>query len=107
MFAGGFLGLPLTVCSYKKLAIFTTNIDVENQCLTNHKCVYGALNRQFFVGTVMCYPSVCRCFSVHCLLLSWRVGLVALLDFFALDCAIAKNTNVPLNALAILSYYFS
>jgi len=36
---------------------------------------------------------------VHCLL-SWCVGLVALLDFFALVCAIAKNTNVPPIGLA-------
>jgi len=48
----GFLSLPLTFCSYKKLAIFTTNVDAENQCLINHKCVCGALNRQFFVGAV-------------------------------------------------------
>jgi len=44
--------LPPTVCSYKKLAIFTTNVDAENQSLINHKCVCGALNRQFFVGAV-------------------------------------------------------
>jgi len=47
------IGFQLTVCSYKKLAIFTTNVDVENQCLINHKCICGALNRQFFVGVVM------------------------------------------------------
>jgi hypothetical protein len=34
----------------------------------------------------------------HCLL-SWCVGLVALLDFLALVYAFAKNTNVPPNAL--------
>jgi len=50
----GLIRLPITVCSYKKLAIFTTNVDAENQCLINHKCVCGVLNRQFFVGAVMC-----------------------------------------------------
>ena len=43
----------LTFCSYKKLAIFTTNIDAENQCLINHKTVCGALSRQFLVGAVI------------------------------------------------------
>jgi len=33
---------------------------------------------------------------------SWCVGLVALLDFLALVCAVAKNTNVPPNALAFI-----
>jgi hypothetical protein len=31
-----------------KVAIFTTNVDAENQTLINHKCVCGALNRHFF-----------------------------------------------------------
>jgi hypothetical protein len=35
------------------LAIFTTNVDAENQILINHKCVCGVLNRQFLVGAVM------------------------------------------------------
>jgi len=47
-------GLHITVCSYKKLAIITTNVDAENQCLINHKCVCGVLNRQFLVGAVIC-----------------------------------------------------
>jgi len=29
------------------------------------------------------------------------VGLVALLDFLALVCALKKNTNVPPNAMAL------
>jgi hypothetical protein len=49
--------LPLTFCSYKKLAIFTTNVDAENQTLINHKIVCGALNRQFFVGAVSGWQS--------------------------------------------------
>jgi|GEM_PF-6347176 len=42
------------VCSYKKLAIFTTNVDAENQCLINHKCVCGGLNRHFCQTAVVC-----------------------------------------------------
>jgi len=39
--------------SYKKLAIFTSNVDADNKTLINHKCVCGALIRQFLVGAVM------------------------------------------------------
>jgi hypothetical protein len=31
--------LPLTLSGLAKVAIFTTNVDAENQCLINHKCV--------------------------------------------------------------------
>ena len=53
------LKLQVTVCSYKKLAIFTTNVDAVNKCLINYKCVCGVLNRQFFVGAVIgsCYSN--------------------------------------------------
>jgi hypothetical protein len=36
-----------TDCGLAKVAIFSTNVDAENQCLINHKCVCGALNRHF------------------------------------------------------------
>jgi len=36
-----------------KVAIFTTNVDAENQCLINHKTVYGALNRHFCQTAVL------------------------------------------------------
>jgi hypothetical protein len=39
--------LPPTVSGLAKVAIFTTNVDAENQTLINHKCVCGALNRHF------------------------------------------------------------
>jgi len=54
------IALGITFCSYKKLAIFTTNVDAENQTLIIHKCVCGALIRQFFVGAVSG-----SCFSRH------------------------------------------
>jgi hypothetical protein len=41
-----------------KVAIFTTNVDAENQTLINHKCVYGALNRHFCQTRVGCCVSV-------------------------------------------------
>jgi len=47
------LCLQVTFGSYKKLAIFTTNVEAENQTLINHKCICGALKRQFLVGAVM------------------------------------------------------
>jgi hypothetical protein len=37
----------LTFSGLAKVAIFTTNVDAENQILINHKCVCGALNRHF------------------------------------------------------------
>ena len=41
------LKLGITVWRLAKVAIFTTNVDAENQTLINHKCVFGALNRHF------------------------------------------------------------
>jgi hypothetical protein len=35
------------------VAIFTTNVDAENQTLINHKTVCGALNRHFCQTRVM------------------------------------------------------
>jgi len=51
----------VTICSLAKVAIFSTNVDAENQCLINHKCVCGALNRHFCQTAVMC------CLTSHCL----------------------------------------
>ena len=45
--------LPLTVSGLAKVAIFTTNVDAENQTLIIHKCVCGALNRHFCQTRVM------------------------------------------------------
>jgi hypothetical protein len=62
----------ITFRSYKKLAIFTTNVHAEYKTFGYHKCVSGALNRQFFVGAVRCWRSwlsVCKPLS----LLSCRV----------------------------------
>ncbi|MFY9592377.1 MAG: hypothetical protein WAP54_10390, partial [Bacteroidales bacterium] len=42
-----FLHLAVTFSGLAKVAIFTTNVDAENQTLINHKCVCGALNRHF------------------------------------------------------------
>ena len=41
------LPFPLTVSGLAKVAIFTTNVDAENQTLINHTCVCGVLNRHF------------------------------------------------------------
>jgi len=47
------IALGITFGSYPKVAIFTTNVDAENQTLINHKCVCGALNRHFCQIRVM------------------------------------------------------
>jgi len=59
------LRLNLTFWGLAKVAIFTTNFDAENELLSNHKCVFGALNRQFLVGAVisiLSYPHI----SLYC-----------------------------------------
>jgi hypothetical protein len=51
----------MTVSGLTKVAIFTTNVDAENQILINHKCVCGALNRHF------CQPVLAvRCSLFQC-----------------------------------------
>ena len=59
--------LVITFSGLVEVAIFTTNVDAENQCLINHKCVCGALNRHF------CQTRVIRasCHSVNAFLLSF------------------------------------
>jgi hypothetical protein len=67
------------------LAIITTNVDAENECLINHKCVCGVLNRQFLVGAVIasgsCPPSFKTIVSIefmyHC-----RIGCALRFLFF-------------------------
>ena len=53
------LKLWATVSGLAKVAIFTANVDAENQTLINHKCVCGALNRHFcqtrVIGSVFLY----------------------------------------------------
>jgi hypothetical protein len=44
-----------TFSGLAKVAIFTTNVDAENQTLINHKCVCGALNRHFCQTRVTCW----------------------------------------------------
>jgi hypothetical protein len=50
----------VTFSGLAKVAIFTTNVDAENECLINHKCVCGVLNRHFCQTRVTCWPSVHR-----------------------------------------------
>ena len=50
---------PTTFAGLAKVAIFTTNVDAENQTFFNHKCVCGALNRHFCQTRVTGCPSVC------------------------------------------------
>ena len=41
------LNWGISVSGLAKVAIYTTNVDAENQTLNNRKCVSGALNRHF------------------------------------------------------------
>jgi hypothetical protein len=66
----GLLGLLVTFSGLAKAAIFTTNVDAENQTLINHKCVCGALNRHF------CQTRVTSCFSHQNFIIS-SISLVA------------------------------
>ena len=77
-----YLTYPTTVSGLAKVAIFTTNVEAENQTLINHKCICGALNRHFCQTRVTSCPSVCpklcppkfalsRCDGLHSLLLFW------------------------------------
>jgi hypothetical protein len=54
------LSCRITVSGLAKVAIFTTNVDAENQSLINHKCVCGALNRHFCQTRVSGSLFLCR-----------------------------------------------
>jgi hypothetical protein len=47
------VALPLTVCSYPKGGTFTTKLNLKNECLFNHKTVFGTRNPAFWVGSVI------------------------------------------------------
>jgi len=75
------------------VAIFTTNVDAENQTLINHKCVCGALNRHFCQTRVTSWRSVVcvvkvrsdKGFAVIVRLVFWFLGVgcaVAVLKIF-------------------------
>ena len=57
----------LTFSGLAKVAIFTTNVDAENQTFINHKCVCGALNRHF------CQTRVIGCHSFLVVMLSCQI----------------------------------
>ena len=90
VFRSVFFKCRTTVSGLAKVAIFTTNVDAENQTLINHKCVCGALNRLFCQTRVSTSPffSVVL-LSVH-FGLSWCVCLIALLHFFVWNSALKK-----------------
>jgi hypothetical protein len=55
----GFFKLTANVLQLAEVAIFTTNVDAENQTFINHKCVCGALNRHFCQTAVSSWLLVC------------------------------------------------
>ena len=85
----------LTFSGLAKVAIFTTNVDAENQTLINHKCVCGALNRHFCQTRVISCPSdrpkLCPSkFALNCGTV-WVRWLALSFAFFGLVCAVAKK----------------
>ena len=76
--------LRLTVSGLAKVAIFTTNVHTKNECLINHKTVFGTRNPAFWVGAVIasgfCRPSLQTIVNAtfHCLC---RVGLCGCVFF--------------------------
>ena len=58
--------LLLTVSGLAKVAIFTTNVDAENQTLINHKCGCGALNRHFCQTRVTTSASLSAVVCMSC-----------------------------------------
>jgi hypothetical protein len=60
-----------------KVAIFTTNVDAENQTFINPKCVCGALNRHFcqtrVIASGSCRPSLQTIVSIEFLVIECRL----------------------------------
>ena len=65
----------LTVSGLAKVAIYTTNVDAENQTLINRKCVSGALNRHF------CQTRVCALHEQRTPVVSFRKRLKIQINF--------------------------
>jgi hypothetical protein len=86
--------LGITFSGLAKVAIFTTNVDAENQTLINHKCVCGALNRHFcqtrVIASGFCPPSLQTIVNIelscHC-----RVGCALRFLFFLKGWKFFKN----------------
>jgi len=68
-------------------------VDAENQYLIHHppRRICGALNRRFCQTAVMCWRSVCRAVSVHCLLLSLVRWLGGSFGFFSVGLSVGKK----------------
>ncbi|MCG9880128.1 MAG: hypothetical protein MH472_05965 [Bacteroidia bacterium] len=95
----------LTVSGLAKVAIFTTNVDAENQTLINHKCVCGALNRHFCqtrVSTSPFFSVVVVHYHFVSVLMRWLGGSFAKFSFGVGLCDFA---NVPPKALANSDYF--
>jgi len=75
------------------VAIFSTNVDAENQTLFTHKCVCGALNRHFSQTRVSTSPFfsvvIVRCHFVS-FLVRWLGSSFAKLGFSVGLCGFAN-----------------
>jgi hypothetical protein len=97
------LGLQVTFSGLAKVAIFTTNVDAENQTLINHKCVCGALNRHFCQTRVMGSGSfrskVCRVKFA----LSTVRWLASSFYFFSVDLCVGKKIKCACKCVGCMS----
>jgi len=78
----GIVRFHLTFCGYKKLAIFTTNVHTNNECLINQKTVIRSTEP----------PISCRCFCKLAFCpssLSSRCIYVLLLSFILVSLCLA------------------
>jgi len=98
------LGLRTTVSGLAKVAIFTTNVDAENQTLINHKCVCGALNRHFCQTRVIGCPSVgfACLFVLGCVLVRWLGSSFA---FFSVGLCFGKKCKCATKSLGQYSSF--
>jgi len=96
--------LHTTFSGLAKVAIFTTNVDAENQTLINHKCVCGALNRHFCQTRVICCPSVgfACLFVLGCVLVRWLGSSFA---FFSVGLCFGKKCKCATKSLGQYSSF--
>ena len=91
----------VTFCGLAKVAIFTTNVDAENECLINHKTVCGALNRHFCqtaVSTSPFFSVVDVCSHFVFVLVRWLGSSFA---FFSVGLCVGKKCKCATKSVGL------
>ncbi len=86
----GVFALQVSVCSYKKLALFTTNVHTKNECLINQKTVIRSTEP----------PISCRCCY------SWRSCLSLVTTIFMSSVAIICRVLFCLACVSGVLFFF-